>query len=296
MIKENKLPNVVIAGAPKCATTSVFSWLAQHPEVCVSDEKETLYFMDLDYPLCNKKSNYHLHGLEGYLKYFNHYSGEKVVLEATPDYLYQETALNNIPNLITKPKNIFILRKPSDRVYSLFRFAQHNLSIIDKKMTFPDYIKRIQDNPEKYFPNRLILQSGILHGEYVTYLRKWREKTEFTVYLFEDLVRDQVVFMENLSRDIDISSSFWSSFDFKTKNETYAINSSKLHRTVKELTAYIPNGSFPYLRSIYKKLNKKEASKKSDEDIKMIKELDEYYSPFNSALQSEFAVNVDQWQ
>ena len=45
------LPNVVIAGAPKCGTTSLFAWLADHPDVCGSNVKEARYFLDPGDPL-----------------------------------------------------------------------------------------------------------------------------------------------------------------------------------------------------------------------------------------------------
>ena len=45
------LPNVAMVGVPKCGTTSVFSYLADHPEVCQSSEKETYFLMDKGHPL-----------------------------------------------------------------------------------------------------------------------------------------------------------------------------------------------------------------------------------------------------
>jgi len=40
------LPNLVIAGAPRCGTTSLFSWLKDHPQVGAATVKETFYLMD----------------------------------------------------------------------------------------------------------------------------------------------------------------------------------------------------------------------------------------------------------
>ena len=124
------LPNVIIAGAAKCGTTSLFHWLSDHPEVCASKEKELCFFYDKDWPLWNKKVkyNYHLNGLEKYQNLFEHCKSvnAKVVIEATPNYLYSRTALNVIPTLNPRPKILFILRKPSDRVYSIYQFFKNN--------------------------------------------------------------------------------------------------------------------------------------------------------------------------
>ena len=41
-------PNLVIAGAPRCGTSSLFRWLADHPNVCTSAATETRYLLDAD--------------------------------------------------------------------------------------------------------------------------------------------------------------------------------------------------------------------------------------------------------
>ncbi|MCP5333794.1 MAG: hypothetical protein H7A13_10650, partial [Pseudomonadales bacterium] len=51
------LPNLIIAGAPKCGTTSLFDYLVQHPQVGGSSVKETCYVMDRGYPLFKAQSN-----------------------------------------------------------------------------------------------------------------------------------------------------------------------------------------------------------------------------------------------
>jgi hypothetical protein len=41
---DQKLPNLIIAGAQKAGTSSLFWYLAQHPQICASDRKELRYF------------------------------------------------------------------------------------------------------------------------------------------------------------------------------------------------------------------------------------------------------------
>jgi hypothetical protein len=41
------LPNLIVAGAPKCVTSSLFQWIADHPEAEGARIKETCYFNDL---------------------------------------------------------------------------------------------------------------------------------------------------------------------------------------------------------------------------------------------------------
>lgn len=112
-----RLPNLIVAGAPKCGTSSLFSWLAAHPEVCGSYPKEPYYFMDVATPLFHPEANYDYHGLNRYASFFRHCSPQaKVLLEATPHYMYQD-ALNFFASLNPQPQIIFVLRKPSRQIF-----------------------------------------------------------------------------------------------------------------------------------------------------------------------------------
>ena len=43
----NHLPNVIIAGAPKCGTSSLYFWLSAHPEVKASMVKNDVVIIDV---------------------------------------------------------------------------------------------------------------------------------------------------------------------------------------------------------------------------------------------------------
>ena len=61
----NYLPNVIIAGAPKCGTSSLYFWLSAHPEVKASMVKETFFFAD-EVNRFNKNANIIEHSLADY--------------------------------------------------------------------------------------------------------------------------------------------------------------------------------------------------------------------------------------
>src|SRR5688572_22585305 len=76
-----RLPNLVIAGVPKAGTTSLFSYLTQHPEVCGSDVKEPRYFNPL-------RLGSELGPIEDYAAHFGHCAGQRYAMEASPGYSY----------------------------------------------------------------------------------------------------------------------------------------------------------------------------------------------------------------
>ena len=65
------LPNLIIGGAPKCGTSSLYFWLAAHPEVFASKTKEPFYYDD-KITHFNKQCNYINHDLKCYSNYFKH--------------------------------------------------------------------------------------------------------------------------------------------------------------------------------------------------------------------------------
>jgi hypothetical protein len=73
------LPNLLIAGVAKAGTTSLFRYLAQHPDVCPSDVKELRYFSALRY-------GEDMAPLESYSAHFAHCEGQRYRMEATPGY------------------------------------------------------------------------------------------------------------------------------------------------------------------------------------------------------------------
>jgi len=107
-------PNFFIIGAPKCGTTSLASWLENHPQVCMGYVKEPNYF-NTDIHTPNRMSE------DEYLKLFNKCDGTKVkcIGEASTRYLYSKVASKNILSFDKNAKLIVMLRNPVDMIYSL---------------------------------------------------------------------------------------------------------------------------------------------------------------------------------
>ena len=293
------LPNVIIAGAPKSGTTSVFNWLADHPEVCASSVKETYYLMDREYPLFNPKHNYLNNGLEGYNFFFK--NNNKVILEATPDYLYQQTAPEVISKLNPTPNIIFILRKPSERVYSTYKFFRGHKAIIDNNITFSEFIYRIKNEPKSFSHNLgKLLQEVIKQSQYIVYLNYWLSKINpdnIHIFLFEELQQDSKAFMTHLSNRIHINPSFYDNYSFPIYNISYSVKSTSFHRLKNKLTRYLPNGSYrKYTSWLYKRLNvNNNGFTKPLEDLKTIKDLDNIFYFYNKRLEEKFNIDLSIW-
>lgn len=295
------IPNLIIAGAPKCGSTSLFDWLSGHPEVCASSVKETYYLMDEGYPLFRAESNIHKSGIDGWSVFFNHCTKEhQFFLEATPDYLYQETALDVIGSLPTIPAVVFILRKPSDRVYSLFQFARNNVSSLPKGLSFRSFVEAVMsEGSTAFLRNRPILQQAIVHSQYVDYLEHWVSQLgeAVRVVLFENMRDDPKGFMVDLSTQLDLDPSHFEDIDFFAKNQTYVVKHHALHKFKRKLSAFLPHGGYrQLLRTVYARLNTQAASKKSQDDILMLKVLDRHFFPYNKRLENLLDIDLSEWK
>ena len=103
---QGALPNALIIGAAKAGTTSLFDWLSQHPAVAPSRIKEVKYF-DHNWS-------------RGPAWYRAQFSPKRhdVILEASPNYLWNGFVPTRVRALLGSPKLIVLLRDPVDRAYS----------------------------------------------------------------------------------------------------------------------------------------------------------------------------------
>lgn len=125
----NPIPNLFIVGQPKSATSALYSYLKQHPDVCMGSTKEPQYFCrDLN------SQYFHLAGLErtreNYLALFGQCSGVSVVGEGSTAYLYSKVAAEEIARFNPAAKIIVMLREPAEFLYS------YHLQLLRNSCTF----------------------------------------------------------------------------------------------------------------------------------------------------------------
>jgi len=299
-------PNVVIAGAPKCGTSSLFSYLEDHPEVCGSSVKETRYLLDSDYPLYNYSSNIASGGVALYQKFFSSYQDgvHRIVVEASPDYLYQKTALRILSNLESTPNIMFVLRKPSSRVYSFFRYAQNNIGTIDRKMSLSECVDAIDNGSlEKSAP--LVCRS-IDQSFYYKYLVNWYDaigRDRIYCCCFEDLADDVLGFMRDISDYLEIDDKFYDDYPFGRERSTIQVRSQNVRRMRRRADAYARRQPSLLARATRKvsayidnRWNRSPNRKQmSDEDAETLRRLDERYRDDIFRLEGLTGLDLSAW-
>ena len=122
------LPNFLIIGAAKSGTSSLYSYMGQHPEIYTCPIKGPCFFafdeghkVKVFGPGDQRVFDRHIvTDLRAYEALFDGVKKEKISGEASVLYLYSPTAPARIKRYIPQAKLIAILRNPVDRAFSSF--------------------------------------------------------------------------------------------------------------------------------------------------------------------------------
>jgi hypothetical protein len=293
------LPNFVIAGAPRCGTSALFTYLAAHPQVAASSVKETQYFMDEDSALFHHDSNYLDHGLAGYGRYFARGLSERpnasIVFEATPGYMYQRTALKAMPGLLSRPRFLFQLRRPSEQVYSSYLYSLHRAGNLPHQVSFREFAfgSEITSKSTSEFH-----REALAFAEYVTFLSKWQAACgdeRIRVMCFEALREDPRAYLRDLTIWLDIDPDFYDSYDFNVVNRNVAVRARAAQTLLRRLSRPLTGRARDVARGLYRHVNTRSLPPPSNDDRAVMAEIDKRMQAANRALAARFHIDVQTW-
>jgi len=203
-----KLPNFLIVGAAKCATTSLYYYLKEHPEIFLPKVKETNFFVEPKEILgCGPRYC----GKDSVGKNFRVYSElykdvdpmqHKAVGEICVTYLYfYKNAIPNIIRYLGNPKIIIILRNPVDRAYSHY---MHNLRDGDEKYSFEQALELEDERIKQNLWCSFHLKSM---GYYYNQVKSYKEHfTNVKILLYEDMKKDMHKFLKEIFEFLQVQN------------------------------------------------------------------------------------------
>ncbi len=222
--------HLIIGGATKAGSTSLFAYLSEHPEVCAAYKKETRFFLEADYPAV---ARHRLEdGLEAYAAYFPECDCRSIYFDSSPQYLYSNAAAERIYSVFPQARLVFILREPIDRLLSFYQFAKQR-AFIPQDMDLRAYIDRQLELLEANPPPPDYLRT-LPHGRYSQYLPHFQKlfpQEQLLVLQFEELKRRPVETMKAICRFAGIDGAFFEHYAFQVHNATRAARSSKLQKS-----------------------------------------------------------------
>jgi len=195
-------PNFLIIGAQKTATTSLYHYLKQHPKIYMSPVKEPKFFLLERWEYKKSKP---ITDIKAYRALFQGVSDEEAIGEASPQYLYSQTAPERIYHYIPEAKLIAILRNPVERAYSSFL---HKIRVGQESLTFDRALReeetRIRNNWEPLWHYK---QLGFYYAQLKRYFDVF-DRGQIRVYLFEDVKADPIGILQDIFRFLKVDDTF----------------------------------------------------------------------------------------
>jgi hypothetical protein len=185
-----RLPAVLVIGAAKAGTSSLFYALKQHPGFAEPTRKEINYF-DVQYE----------RGTAWYRAHFPLRWGDGAISgEASPYYLYHPHAARRAAALVPHTKLIALLREPVDRAFSHYH---HNRVRDREHLSFEEAVGREEERigdgwrrmlaDEQHDDQDVRTYSYLARGRYAEQLDRWMEhfpSRQLLVLRSEDLYVD----------------------------------------------------------------------------------------------------------
>jgi len=302
--------DLALIGVPKSGTTSLFTWLAAHPEVQGSAPKETFYFIDFDGEKAEQPT-FDDEGWEGFERFFSGPRHGRLRLEASPSNVFSDMALRAITSLQPAPLVIAALRCPAQQIRSGFYFSQNNGAIgqfIDPDLTFPEYVDALlNENPEplaRAVSNdrlRWYLTEALRRNKYVDWLDRWSARLPSEAMMvigFEELTEHPRETLEHVCKRAGIDGAFFADYEFEAVNRTLAQRNGRVHRFAMAVNRAVPQGRLhDVLAKSYRRIRFGQylGSAVGDEEAAAMRALGEYFAPANQALAYTYGVDISRW-
>jgi hypothetical protein len=199
MSGEGRLPEFIIIGAVKGATTWIHHQLQAHPDIFLPDPEP--HFFSKDYDL----------GIEHYRRLFKDASPSEMIGEKSADYLAHPLAAARMAQVLPDVPMVVQLRNPVDRAYSDYKMLYRRGTV---KGSPEDYL-----HPESEQPR--FVQDGL----YAEHLMRWYDhfdRRQIKVLLFEDVLQSPEETVASVCKHIGAKPHFSTERGTRSVNDASA--------------------------------------------------------------------------
>ena len=204
-----KKPNFIIAGFPKCGTTSLHHYLSEHPQIFMPSQKELHFFT---YEILSKLKNGPKDGAvkktqiqdsKKYLDFYRNVKNEIAVGDASPSYINYPNQFLKIKEYLEDPKFIIVLRDPINRAYSNYLHLKREQR---ETLTFKEAVnrenKRIKDKYSDFWYYKF-------NSTYYNKILKAKETfKEVLIITSEELNENHEATMKKVYKFLDVDCNF----------------------------------------------------------------------------------------
>jgi hypothetical protein len=220
--RQRMLPSFLLIGAQKAGTSSLFSYLVDHPDVRGPYRKEVHYF----------DNGFH-RGERWYRAFFplapGTGNGRQVLTgEATPYYLFHPHVPARAHALLPDAKLVVLLRNPVDRAYSQYEHSRRagletrgfEEAVEHEFRELPAEEERMSENPgyrSEFHQHR----AYVARGRYVEQLERWSRfypRERMLLMRAEDLFSDPRAVYERTLRFLGLAEYSLAAFDARNQH------------------------------------------------------------------------------
>lgn len=217
------LPNLIIIGSPKCATTSLHFYLSVHPQIWMSAQKELHFFLSqASWGSWNR-------GLDWYCQQFQDGADCLIRGESSPGYSvegYSQDSAEKMAALLPNAKLIYMVRDPIARVRSHYLEEVYN-GHISSKLTLDHILTMGDEAPDPMgFNYRSMVYTSLYYKQLSIYLQKFDLKKIHLISM-ESFLKDDVACLSSIFKFLEVKDVMPDNLDVKLN-----VNSQKRLRFI----------------------------------------------------------------
>jgi len=215
----DRLPDFFMVGAPKCATTSMDDYLAQHPQIFMSPVKESHMFATDLYPPGTQCF------WERYCGFFEGVRDERRVGESSVFYMLSRTAARALHDFRPDARILVMLRNPLDVLES--HHSQIRYEGLEDEPDLTRALAREAERKAAVPPERAIYRERVLHYrdvvDFAPQLARFRDTfgaERVHVVLFDDLTANPAREYARVLDFLGVDTTFVPRFERKNANKS----------------------------------------------------------------------------
>lgn len=210
-----KLPNLFIVGAAKSGTTSLYTYLAHHPDVYMCGTKEPNFFSEVGKSSKDRRPL----SLTEYLALFKQYGAQRFIGEASPSYLWESRTAQRIDSMCPQAKIIVILRDPVERAYSHYLMDRQLGE--QRELSFLRAIEKdLAEEHPMWWATHLYVALGMYYEQIRRYVDRFGENV--LILFFEELRSAPETVLRRVASFLDIDEAGFATVDVTVAHNAYS--------------------------------------------------------------------------
>lgn len=277
MRKSGVLPNFILVGVEKAASTWIYNCLHEHPEIFLPPHRSEVHFFD---------RNFHK-GIDFYKSFYKKYRQQRSAGDITPSYIQEPKIASLIASYLPRAKILISLRNPVDRLFSdYFHFTR---------------IRQTQISFDEYSEHPQYLDKSLYYPKVKKYFDLFPED-QILIVIFERIKNNEVKFLQEIYRFLEVDEHFIPQNIYNKSNRYVNPRNIRVYREVMTLLTYLRhrhNWMLDFFIESIKKTGLKKVLVKEESppkiDLDKRKALSEFYKEDVKKLSQLTKINFHQY-